>query len=279
MGPYDFGALPAASTVAASSNFPALCPNNPVSTLFVNNPVSSSVYDWSTPNGSITTNPSSGTSIDINGPGTYYVAQRLFSGCDVYAIDTIQVVYTSGSCSILPGSKIEINGTAKGTKAIISWKVEEELLSATNKFVVERSANNGTYVKVAEVNADAAKVVYSIDDILTTGLSTYNYRIRLLKKDNTGAYSSSVQVKVKLEGDQVSFYPNPVQNELNFYMATTARNAQLAIYDIAGIIVQQTTFSGNNVRLNISSLKPGSYYLKVQQKDKSEVKLHKFVKL
>ena len=191
----------------------------------------------------------------------------------------MQAVYTRGSCAILPGSKIEINGTAKGTKAIISWKVEEELLSATNKFVVERSANNGTYVKVAEVNADAAKVVYSIDDILTTGLSTYNYRIRLLKKDNTGAYSSSVQVKVKLEGDQVSFYPNPVQNELNFYMATTARNAQLAIYDIAGIIVQQTTFSGNNVRLNISSLKPGSYYLKVQQKDKSEVKLHKFVKL
>lgn len=279
MGPYDFGALPAASTVAASSNFPALCPNNPVSTLFVNNPVSSSLYEWSTPNGSISTNPASGTTIDISGPGIYYVAQRLFSGCEVYAIDTIQIVYTSGSCSILPSTKIEINGTVKANKATVSWRVEEELLSLSNKFVVERTVNNSTYTTVAEVNADAGKTVYSIDDILSAPATGYNYRIRIVKKDNTGAYSSSILVKTKHMDNEISFYPNPAQNELNYYTGTTAKNAQLAIYDISGAVLQQSTFSGNNVRLNISLLKSGTYYLKVQQQDGSEAKLHKFVKL
>ena len=279
MGPYDFGALPAASTVAASSNFPALCPNNPISTLFVNNPVSTSLYEWSTPNGSITTNPASGTAIDINGPGIYYVAQRLFSGCEVYATDTIQIVYSSGSCSVLPSSKIEINGTVKANKATVSWRVEEELLSLSNKFVVERTSNNSTYVTVAEVIANAGKTVYSIEDILSAPATGYNYRIRIVKKDNTGAYSSSILVKTKHMENEVSFYPNPAQNELNYYTGTTAKNAQLAIYDMSGAMMQQTTFSGNNVRLNISLLKSGTYYLKVQQQDGSEAKLHKFVKL
>ncbi|MEJ8819114.1 T9SS type A sorting domain-containing protein [Lacibacter sp. H407] len=279
MGPYDFGALPAASTVAASSNFPALCPNNPVSTLFVNNAVSSSIYEWSTPNGSITTNPASGTSIDINGPGIYYVAQRLFSGCEVYATDTIQIVYSSGSCSVLPSSKIEINGTVKANKATVSWRVEDELLSLSKKFVVERTINNSTYATVAEVNAETGKTVYSIDDLLSAPAAGYNYRIRIVKKDNTGAYSSSILVKTKHMENEVSFYPNPAQNELNYYTGTTAKNAQLAIYDMSGAMMQQTMFSGNNVRLNISLLKSGTYYLKVQQQDGSEAKSHKFVKL
>lgn len=279
MGPYDFGALPAASTVAASSNFPALCPNNPISTLFVNNPVSTSLYEWSTPNGSITTNPASGTAIDINGPGIYYVAQRLFSGCEVYATDTIQIVYSSGSCSVLPSSKIEINGTVKANKATVSWRVEEELLSLSKKFVVERTGNNSIYATVAEVNAEAGKTVYSIDDLLSAPATGYNYRIRIVKKDNTGAYSSSILVKTKHMENEVSFYPNPAQNELNYYTGTTAKNAQLAIYDMSGAMMQQTIFSGNNVRLNISFLKSGTYYLKVQQQDGSEAKLHKFVKL
>lgn len=279
MGPYDFGALPAASTVAASSNFPALCPNNPVSTLFVNNPVSTSLYEWSTPNGSITTNPASGTTIDINGPGIYYVAQRLFSGCEVYAIDTIQIVYSSGSCSILPSSKIEVNGSVKANKATVSWRVDDDLLTVSKKFVVERTTNNGTYSTVAEINADEDKTVYTTEDILPATAMGYNYRIRIVKKDNTGAYSSSIVLKTKHMDNEVSFYPNPAQHELNYYTGTKAKNAQLAIYDISGAVLQQSTFSGNNVRLNISLLKAGTYYLKVQQQDGSEARLHKFVKL
>ncbi|QNA46408.1 T9SS type A sorting domain-containing protein [Lacibacter sediminis] len=279
MGPYDFGALPAASTVAASSNFPALCPNNPVSTLFVNNPVSSSIYEWSTPNGSISTNPASGTAIDISGPGIYYVAQRLFSGCEVYAVDTIQVVYTSGSCSILPDTKIEINGNARGNKAIVSWKVEDEMLSSASRFVVERSINNSNYVTVTEINADMNKTVYSIEDVLSAQATGYNYRIRIMKKDHSVAYSSSILVKTKQTDSELSFYPNPAQHELNLYTGAAVKNAQAVIYDMSGAVLQQKNFSGNNLNMNVSTLKPGAYYLKVQQKDGGVAKMHKFVKL
>ena len=79
--------------------------------------------------------------------------------------------------------------------------------------------------------------------------------------------------------NEISFYPNPAQNELNYYTGTIAKNAQLAIYDVSGAVLLQTTFSGNNARINISLLKSGTYYLKVQQQDGSEAKLHKFVKL
>ncbi|RXK62091.1 T9SS type A sorting domain-containing protein [Lacibacter luteus] len=279
MGPYDFGALPSGSAVNASSNFPALCPNNPVSTLFVNNPVSSSSYEWSTPNGSITTNPATGTSVNINGPGIYYVAQRLYNGCEVHAVDTIQIVYTTGSCSVLPNAKVEINGNSKGNKAFVGWKVDAEILSSANSFVVERSADNGIYVTVAEVNAVVHKTVYAVEDILSAQGVGFNYRIKVIMKDHSIVYSSSVLIKANQLTDELNFYPNPAQHELNLYTGAPVKNAQAVIYDVSGAVLQQTTFSGSNLKMNISLLKPGTYYLYVQQKDAVAAKMYKFVKL
>lgn len=279
MGPYDFGTLPAASRVAASSNFPSLCPNNPVSTLFVNNPVSSSIYEWSTPNGSIASNPATGTSIDISSAGIYYVAQRLYNGCEVFAVDTIQIVYGTGSCSVLPDTKIEINGIGNGNKAVVSWKVQNQLLASASRFIVERSINNEGYIAIAEVNADADKAVYSIEDILSHPGKDYNYRIRMMLKDHSVIYSSSVLIKINSSANELSFYPNPVQYELNLYAGTAVKNAQAVIYDLSGAVLQQIIFSGNNLKLNINALKPGTYYLHVQQKDGVATKIYKFVKL
>jgi len=179
----------------------------------------------------------------------------------------------------LPGSKIQINGTVKANKAIVSWRVDDELLASSNKFVVERTSDNSSYTAIAEVNAETGRTNYSIDDILSAPGKAYNYRIRIVKKDNTGAYSTSILLKTKLQDNEISFYPNPAQNELNYYTGTTVKNAQVAIYDMSGAVVKQSTFSGNNMRLNISILKSGTYYLKVQQQDGSDAKMHKFVKL
>ena len=100
-----------------------------------------------------------------------------------------------------------------------------------------------------------------------------------MKKDHSIAYSSSILVKTKQSDTELSFYPNPAQHELNLYTGIAMQNAQAAIYDISGAVLQQTSFSGNNLNMNISTLKPGAYYLKVQQKDGAVAKMHKFVKL
>lgn len=279
MGPYDFGTLPAASTVAASSNFPTLCPNNPVSTLFVNNAVSSSIYEWSTSNGSIVTNPATGTSVDINSAGTYYVAQRLYSGCEVYAIDTIQIVYAAASCSVLPSNKITIEGNRKGSEAVVSWKVTQDMLLSANRFVVERSVDNAAFETVTEVKADVNKTVYAIEDRLSVQAAGYSYRIRVVMNDYSAVYSPSLVLKASQTAGVLRFYPNPARNELRLYTGTAFKDAKAIIYDLSGTVVQQTIFSGSELQLNIDLLKPGTYYLHVQAKAGEKKQVHKFVKL
>ena len=120
---------------------------------------------------------------------------------------------------------------------------------------------------------------YAIEDVLTSAAAGYSYRIKAVMKDQSIVYSSSVLLKANQQADELSFYPNPAQHELNLYIGTSLKHAQAMIYDLSGAMLQQTVFTGNNLKLNISKLKPGTYYLYVQQKDGVAAKVHRFVKL
>jgi len=69
--------------------------------------------------------------------------------------------------------------------------------------------------------------------------------------------------------DAFSVYPNPVENELNVrFSLKNAENAQIAVQDLSGKIVQLTSVQGaegaNLVMMNTSTLATGLYFLKIQ---------------
>ncbi len=76
--------------------------------------------------------------------------------------------------------------------------------------------------------------------------------------------SNSDQEK-EIEGFKM--YPNPVTN--GFVTITSKRNLtkQIRVYDVLGNEVLGTTLTSNS--LNVSSLVPGIYLLKVTEKDQS----------
>ncbi len=97
----------------------------------------------------------------------------------------------------------------------------------------------------------------------------------LLKKEYfyTRAIFSSVPQQATLD---FRVYPNPVQNLLFFSGLDT--KVKITIYSIDGRIFQQSRIGTNAKYINVSSLPPGSYILKIVT-GHNKVFVHKFVKL
>lgn len=97
VGPFDFFRAPMA---AASADIPVFCGSTGISTLSVGNPLITSLYTWTTPDGNIV-GGNIGPSITVDQPGSYIVAQELMDSCGTtYAKDTVVVTLDPG-CSLL----------------------------------------------------------------------------------------------------------------------------------------------------------------------------------
>jgi len=62
-----------------------------------------------------------------------------------------------------------------------------------------------------------------------------------------------------------SFYPNPVSNGKIYISSKSMQNKDVAIYDVLGKKVQQSTMTSKE--LNVSSLSPGVYIIKIKEGD------------
>ncbi len=65
--------------------------------------------------------------------------------------------------------------------------------------------------------------------------------------------------------DGLSFYPNPATNGKIFIASKSNIAKEVAIYDVLGKKVFQTTSSSKEI--NISSLSPGVYIIKIKEND------------
>ncbi len=100
-----------------------------------------------------------------------------------------------------------INANSNGKDIIVEFKTINE--KNITLFEIERSVNNGSFKKLTSISAKGFPATYkytdqgaflkdnSEDKITST---SYSYRIKILFKDNTHAYSNSVNVAHKVNG-------------------------------------------------------------------------------
>jgi len=85
---------------------------------------------------------------------------------------------------------------------------------------------------------------------------------------NTFAQEGKQQSKAQenaIEG--LSFYPNPVSNGKIYISSKSNDDKQITIFDVLGKKVLQTVLTSKE--LNISSLSPGVYIIKIEEGDAS----------
>jgi hypothetical protein len=187
---------------------------------------------------------------------------------------------------ILPANGLLLSADYRSGKTELTWRTLSE--SNTNHFEIERSIDNGTFLKtganiLASGNSVSEKMYNAVDDISTlqTASAIY-YRVKLIDADGKSRYSNTVMIRNKTKG--VFVWPTPFKEQL-YISINSASNSILKteLTDVTGKMLVQRNFSlnrgSNQVTLpDLSDLPKGIYMLRLINADNSTSKSLKVMK-
>ncbi len=185
----------------------------PTVTISVYNPISTSVYTWSTSNGNIV-GSNIGSSIQVNAPGLYRVTQQLYSQCPMYAQDTVSIFFDS-VCAPLNINIKKFNVTRqKHDDAAINWQINNNEL--VNLYELEYSLDNRTFSPLVSIPADGRtglaeyEIINPINNFYTTVIY---YRLKVVGKNAVIKYSETIALELnRVPTEKAIIFPNPFNN-------------------------------------------------------------------
>ena len=175
----------------------------------------------------------------------------------------------STNLSTLPVTLFSFKGQLQDKHAALEWKTASE--SNTRLFEIERSNNGSGYKKIGIVNAAGN----------STTLKTYNfydreialaanyYRLRMVDKDGSSAYSNIVLLKNETSNQNITILNNPFQSYLDIRFGKVPFGfVKLQLTDMKGKIIKVVNYESLNqttIRFSIgqNALANGTYVLTV----------------
>ncbi|MBL0182001.1 MAG: T9SS type A sorting domain-containing protein [Chitinophagaceae bacterium] len=190
--------------------------------------------------------------------GSYQVATTVSS----FAANTDAPMVLGNIPAILEvNNSVQLAAQKQNDKVMLNWTAT--LLSNTDRFIAERSADGRTFTSLAELPAGS----FSFTDMqLFPGLNYY--RIQVLEKDGRRTYSNMVVLLNAAKGAElVSILPNPVTTghfKLNISAAQKVL-AEIVITDVQGRLIHKQTASlaggYNQITMQENNFSPGIYFV------------------
>ncbi|GGM96289.1 hypothetical protein GCM10010967_32340 [Dyadobacter beijingensis] len=173
--------------------------------------------------------------------------------------------FTLGSDINLPVTLVAFDARKESTTAVLTWATTAETNS--DRFEIERSANGKAWSKIGSVASrgeSAVKVDYVFQD--DSPLNGENlYRLRMVDKDETFAYSSIKNLEFNLGIAQL-VYPNPARDVA--YVRNADQVKSISLIDLNGKSVSHAGLTAGGT-LKVDTLTPGMYVVKVVRHDGS----------
>ncbi len=157
-------------------------------------------------------------------------------------------------------------------KVNLKWSSASEL--NTESFIVERSIDGSSYSIAGTLKAVGNSTTlhaYSFTDDVSSLIGNVYYRLKIIDKNGTTAYSEVQVVSVKANQSKiVKIYPNPLRQGQNLnvkFIAMKSDNVTFSLITSSGSKVANLTSNVNeginNITLNFDQrhLSKGTYYL------------------
>jgi hypothetical protein len=184
-------------------------------------------------------------------------------------------VYTNTSPSninklsvLSPIELIEFNGECINDLTNLTWIVASE--GNSQSFIIERSKNTEDWIIIAEI-PNTNNNVYNYTDIKTNDKNIYYYR--LSQKDFSGkiTFFDPMYITCNNIRQNVTYYPNPFTNEINFNFDNIQNIVSIIIRDVSGRvyiqeIIDVNYIDNNSYKLSTSRLALDVYYLEIASK-------------
>lgn len=236
VAPFDFFLAPRANI---ETQTPLICDTGSIANIYITNPISTSVYQWSTLNGNIV-GPTNGTSITVDTPGTYIVTQYLQAGCSVYATDTI-TIGRFPNCDVLKNNLLNFSHSVLANAVQLHWNVQ------TNEFIkyfdLQRSYDGINFETITRIKPDFEKInntAYFFTDFLNfTSVPKLYYRLSMKSADQKITNSHILHIQFSTpKRNEVFIYPNPLRDDFNLQLFLIAGGkVDIKIIDASGQIV------------------------------------------
>lgn len=202
------------------------------------------------PTTKITTDLTVGFLANLNPPGDLLASE---------SNDDFASIFTRADLN-MPVTLVSFDAVKEGSAVTLKWATTEETNS--DYFEVQHSANGKNWDKIGLVKSHGeSKVLRNYDFTHPTPIKGENlYRLKMVDKDLTFAYSGIRSVR--LEGAEVSayVYPNPVVDKL--FIKDVGAAAQVSIYDTKGLKVYQGDVPQTG-ELNMKNLSNGIYVVNI----------------
>ncbi len=183
------------------------------------------------------------------------------SGARLSAIDLD--VLDVAPAATLPVKLQKITASMAGNSCILAWTTAQE--QNTRDFDVEYSADGTNYNRIGSVSAAGNSNQSRNYTFTHSTLSAGNnfYRLRMNDIDNRFEYSQVVGVKKPASLESLNVYPNPVKNgQLIVHTANDVKFPQpYRVMNAAGTTLQQGSMLSGTQKIDVSSLKTGSYLI------------------
>jgi glucose/arabinose dehydrogenase len=168
--------------------------------------------------------------------------------------------------AVLPVQIVSFDAQQTTTKDVrLSWNVASQ--SGIIKYEVERSTDGKLYTTVGTVTAnDQENFSYRYDDRSPAGDKFY-YRLKIIEADRT-TYSKIAELNYRSTVEAARLYPQPATStvivELNNEQLL---NTVATLVDNQGRVLKQIKLTQPRQSINVSALKPGTYYLRLNNKE------------
>lgn len=177
-------------------------------------------------------------------------------------VDDISV--TGGSSGMLPLKFISFTGKIKNNAAVLNWTASNDDHSG-KYFVIESAGAGNNFDAVGTVMAADGHSAYSFtDNSVHSGSNTY--RIKAVSANGV-TYSNVISLNGSV-ASAAKVYPNPATSAITVSLSSSSNTiANVQVFSLSGNLVmsrQLKVGEGSNVlSLDITSLKPGSFFVKV----------------
>ncbi|MEO6406727.1 MAG: T9SS type A sorting domain-containing protein [Ferruginibacter sp.] len=246
------------------------CGSMPNTTINVANPNPALTYTWSTTNGTIV-GPTTGTSIVVNRPGTYYVAQRMDALCPVHSIDSVTILFDS-VCTVLNVNLLRFTGSQFNGISNINWDVSNNELAAT--YDLEYSVDNEHFNKLVSYSAGSDSGIVSFNyahDLSNINSNVITYRLKIIGKTGQVKYSNTILIRLgETKMKKPEIFPNPSDGKV-WAAVNSNDNSNIEIYitDAYGRAVSKNAYQakkGENLfeLLETKNLPSAIYLVKIK---------------
>ena len=162
----------------------------------------------------------------------------------------------------LPVTLVSFTVQKEGPAAQLKWATTAETNS--DYFEIQHSVTGKQWSVLGQVasNGESTTLKNYTFSHNTPANGENLYRLRMVDKDQTFAYSRIQGVKFEGIGKDLSVYPNPVADKL--FLRDFKEISGIQIHDLSGQVVYQTSASSTG-EINVSALKSGMYIVKINR--------------